>query len=152
MGTILNIFRLKSSYPYDHGVVLMKQDRDPWIVTDDRLPCLVLSGRVEPASAAQLLRCALNSSMTYISNVYNCGAFSLNRQCTLIFCADSDGQVAFISLEPDCNPSDKGDFQQWAKTFDEARHTITKVIRDNHLNCTLVIEKVALEITGRQLN
>jgi hypothetical protein len=132
--------------------IAMSLHHEPWIITDAKLPCLVLSGRAEPPSGLNKLKDALNSRIPDVANVYNCQAFSLDERCTWIFCFKSDGRVAFINLEPAPTTRGTNVMQDYMRAFLDARTRITDLIRSEGVDCDLVMEKISIEMTGRNFN
>lgn len=125
---------------------------DPWIVTDERLPCLILAGHIEPTSNAGELKEVLETHAPHVSNVYNCAAFALDKACTSLFCIKKDGRVAFVNLRPS-HPAISDDiFSEYTKEFQSAVATIRDIINHNANKFSLVLEKVSIAMTGRQPN
>jgi hypothetical protein len=130
----------------------MSRNEDPWIVTDEKMPCFVLAGKIEPAAYVQELQQTLDSHMAHVSNVYNCRAFALNRDCTTLFCVKRNGCVAFVILPHSYAVRDNDFFGEYTKELDQAIIKVRRLIDHMQHQPSLILELVSIEMTGRQPN
>jgi hypothetical protein len=68
----------------------------PRLVTDDRVPCLVVTARVQiPCDLAELKE-LFDGELHRISNVYNCAAYGLDSSCEDVVALTARTELSFI--------------------------------------------------------
>lgn len=71
---------------------------DPWIVTSHRIPYLVFSVALPADLSASELEAALLAKAKRVSDVYNCKAFSLSEDNSVIACIRNKAECAIITF------------------------------------------------------
>jgi hypothetical protein len=126
------------------------QEREPWVVTDERLPCLVVEGEISPPTNVCGVKASLDRYFTRISNVYNCAAYDLDNECGVAFCIRRSGKAAlvFINLDSDV---DDGGFEGLREKIKGPQQRIEEIIAADG-TATIKFDHLRIEITGKTPN
>lgn len=127
----------------------MGQEREPWVVTDERLPCLVVEGEISPPANVCGVKASLDKVFNRISNVYNCAAYDVDNECGVAFCIRRSGKAAlvFINLDSDVTAG----FDGLCEKIRAPQERIAAILAAEGA-AKIKFEHMRIEITGKTPN
>jgi hypothetical protein len=129
----------------------MLGDNEPWIVTDARVPCLVVEGEVSSAVDMEKIDAELKAAgFVSIDNVYNRRAYQLDVSCDVAFCISKGGRAAIVFFGRGGKPGD--DPAMVLMKHVRAQEEKIQSFFSARMIGTIRFDRFGLEITGRNPN
>jgi hypothetical protein len=129
----------------------MAHEAEPWIVTDERLPCLVISGRLTKPLSAGEISGLCGRGLKIVDNVYNCMAFEIRPGCPEVFCVRPNGRCAIVVLQLSVSLPGTEEFGAIQERVLEPVTRLNEILM-THFNSSVTLDRAHLEITGRTPN
>ena len=129
----------------------MHANQEPWIVTDARLPCLVVEGHLTPMADVDQARLSLEKALTKVSNVYNCAAYRLDESCEALFCIRRSSKAALVYIGMQARIDDQVCLEDIRNKIRASKRQIEGILSGVG-SVKLTFETIRVEITGRTPN